>query len=95
MAHPTVPVKRHGHAYLLYLLIALKKAEVKGRGGRSRRDKKKEEEEEDDGPILPRYRAWEEAQAAVEAADRWDAGTWECCHKCRAFASVVGRRCPW
>ena len=49
------------------------KAESKGRG-RSRRDKKEKEEEEDDGPILPRYRTWEEAQAAVEAADRWGAG---------------------
>lgn len=45
------------------------KAEAKGRG-RSRRDKKEKEEEEDDGPILPRYRTWEEAQAAVEVADR-------------------------
>lgn len=49
------------------------KAEAKGRGRRdgSKKDKAAEEEEEkDDGPILPRYRTWEEAQIAVEEMDK-------------------------
>ena len=32
---------------------------------------KEGEGEEDNGPVLPRYRTWEEAQAVVEAADKW------------------------
>ncbi|CAM9564743.1 unnamed protein product, partial [Hapterophycus canaliculatus] len=54
---------------------AAQEADAKGRSRLSRRDAKKakeeEEQEEDDRrPILPRYRTWEEAQAAVEDADR-------------------------
>lgn len=50
---------------LLYVPWPISQGKTKGR---SRRDNK--EEDLDEGPILPRHRAWEEAQAAVDEADR-------------------------
>lgn len=47
------------------------KGKSKGRFRRGGRDGEAEEEDDtDNGPILPRHRTWEEAQAAVDEADR-------------------------
>ena len=47
--------------------------DAKGKSkGRFRRGATEDEDENDNdnGPILPRHRTWEEAQAAVDEADR-------------------------
>ncbi|CAM9681409.1 unnamed protein product, partial [Ectocarpus sp. 8 AP-2014] len=73
---------------------AAQEAEAKGRGRRDGGKKDKgaaaEEEEKDDGPILPRYRTWEETQAAVEEMDK----VWAEDHKRRMsrVAELQGRR---
>lgn len=60
----------------MVLFLKTKQADAKGRSRLSRRDAKKakeeekQEEDDDHSAILPRYRTWEEAQAAVEDADR-------------------------
>ncbi|CAM9480698.1 unnamed protein product, partial [Laminaria digitata] len=54
---------------------ALLEGKSKGRSSRlyGREGEAEEEDDNDNGPILPRHRTWEEAQAAVDEADRaWD-----------------------
>lgn len=57
---------------LLLRVLGDDKGKSKGRSSRlnGREGEAEEEDDNDNGPILPRHRTWEEAQAAVDEADR-------------------------